>query len=68
MKKLLAYLKPYKKETVISPLFKLLEAIFDLLVPLVIKEIIDEGIVGGNTGAIWRWCGVLSISCRARSM
>ncbi len=59
MKKLLAYLKPYKKETVISPLFKLLEAIFDLLVPLVIKEIIDSGITDGNTGAIWQWCGVL---------
>lgn len=48
MKKLLKYLRPYTRETVISPLFKFLEAIFDLLVPLVVKYIIDEGI--GNRG------------------
>ncbi len=44
MKKLLKYLKPYKKESIISPLFKLLEAIFDLLVPIVVQQIIDVGI------------------------
>ena len=44
MKKLLKYLKPYTKECIISPLFKLLEAVFDLLVPLVVKTIIDDGI------------------------
>lgn len=48
MKKLLKYLKPYKKETVISPLFKLLEAIFDLLVPLVVRDIIDNGVIRGR--------------------
>ena len=44
MKKLLVYLKSYRKETILAPLFKFLEAIFDLLVPLVVKQIIDVGI------------------------
>lgn len=52
MKKLLKYLKPYTKECIISPLFKLLEAIFDLLVPLVVKTIIDDGIATGNKTVI----------------
>jgi len=60
MKRLLAYLKPYKKECVISPLFKLLEAIFDLLVPLVVKDIIDVGIASGDKPHIWIMCGVLA--------
>lgn len=69
MKKLLKYLKPYRKECVISPLFKLLEAIFDLLVPIVVKLIIDEGIANGSAsspipgadgyGFIGMMCGVL---------
>jgi len=52
MKKLLKYLRPYKKECIISPLFKLLEAMFDLMVPLVVKVIIDEGIAKGDSGII----------------
>ncbi len=44
MKKLLPYLQPYRRECIISPLFKLLEAAFDLLVPIVVKLIIDAGI------------------------
>ena len=52
MKKLLKYLKPYTKESIISPLFKLLEAIFDLLVPLVVKQIIDRGIPSGDKSYI----------------
>lgn len=52
MKKLLKYLKPYTKESIISPLFKLLEAIFDLLVPLVVKQIIDRGIPSGDKAYI----------------
>ena len=52
MKKLLKYLRPYKKECIISPLFKLLEAMFDLMVPLVVKVIIDEGIAKGDRGII----------------
>ena len=61
MKKLLVYLKPYKKETVISPLFKLLEAIFDLLVPIVVKLIIDIGIENRNKPYILGMCGVLAL-------
>ncbi len=52
MKKLLVYLKDYKKETVLAPLFKLLEAFFELLVPLVVAGIIDRGIEGGDKGYI----------------
>ena len=59
MKKLLKYLKPYTKECILSPLFKLLEAIFDLLVPLVVKTIIDDGIATGNKSVIGSCFGVL---------
>ncbi len=59
MKKLYAYLADYKKETVLAPLFKLLEAIFDLLVPLVVKEIIDTGIANGDKPYIWKMTGLL---------
>lgn len=59
MKKLLKYLKPYTKESIISPLFKLLEAIFDLLVPLVVKDIIDTGIPTGDTAFIAGRFGIL---------
>ncbi len=52
MKKLLVYLKDYKKETVLAPLFKLLEAFFELLVPLAVAGIIDRGIEGGDRGYI----------------
>ncbi len=50
MKKLLGFLKPYKKETVLGPLFKLFEALLELFVPLVIAEIIDVGIARGEEG------------------
>ena len=59
MKKLLKYLKPYTKECIISPLFKLLEAVFDLLVPLVVKTIIDNGIATGNKTVIGTCFGIL---------
>lgn len=52
MKKLLVYLKDYKKESVLAPLFKLLEAFFELLVPLVMAGIIDSGIENGDRGYI----------------
>lgn len=48
MKKILKYLKNYKKECVIAPLFKMLEASFELTVPLVVAAIIDKGIYGGE--------------------
>ena len=59
MKKLLPYLKPYTKESIISPLFKLLEAGFDLMVPIIVKEMMDQGIQNGNRPVIWGLCGVL---------
>lgn len=52
MKKLLVYLKPYKKECICAPLFKMLEATFELFVPLVIASIIDVGIAGQDKGYI----------------
>ncbi len=59
MKKLLVFLKPYRKEAVISPLFKLLEAVFDLLVPIVVKQIIDVGILRGDTPYVLKMCLIL---------
>lgn len=59
MKKLLVYLKDYKKETVLAPLFKMLEATFELFVPLVMAAIIDRGIGGGNTPYVFRMGGIL---------
>ena len=59
MKKLLKYLKPYTKECILSPLFKLLEAIFDLLVPLVVKTIIDDGIAAKDSRVIGSCFGIL---------
>ena len=59
MKKLLPYLSPYKKESAIAPLFKLLEALFELFVPLVMASIIDRGIGGGDRGHIARMCALL---------
>ena len=52
MKKLMIYLKDYKKESVLAPLFKLLEAFFELLVPLVMANIIDRGIADKDMGYI----------------
>ena len=59
MKDLLRYLKNYKKECVLAPLFKMLEAIFELFVPLVVASIIDKGIGGGDRTHIIKCCGVM---------
>ena len=59
MKTLLAYLKGYKKESILAPLFKMLEATFDLLVPMVVADIIKVGIANGDTTYIWTRCGLL---------
>lgn len=59
MKSLVKYLRNYKKETVLSPLFKLLEATFELFVPLVMASIIDKGIGNGDKGYILKMCLVL---------
>ena len=52
MKRLLVYLKDYKKESFFAPLFKMLEAIFELIVPLVVASIIDNGILKNNISYI----------------
>ena len=52
MKRLIMYLKDYKKESILAPLFKLLEAFFELMVPLVMANIIDYGISNRNMGYI----------------
>ena len=59
MRKLLVFLKDYKKESIIAPLFKMLEALFDLLVPLVVASIINKGIKYGDKQYIYQMCGVL---------
>lgn len=59
MWKLLVYLKEYKKESVLGPLFKLLEASFELLVPLVMASIIDTGIKNGDRRYVFLMGGVL---------
>jgi ATP-binding cassette subfamily B multidrug efflux pump len=61
MRKLLKYLKDYKKQTVLAPLFKLLEACFDLFVPLVIASIINTGIANNDTGYIVKMCALLLV-------
>ncbi|MDE6905229.1 MAG: ABC transporter ATP-binding protein/permease [Lachnospiraceae bacterium] len=59
MKNLLIYLKDYKKECVLAPLFKMLEAIFELFVPLVMASVIDVGIAEGDTSYIIKMCLIL---------
>lgn len=59
MKKLLIYLKNYKKESVLAPLFKMLEATFELIVPLVVASIIDNGIKNGDLNLVIRKAGTL---------
>ncbi len=59
MKKLLVYLKGYRKECILAPLFKMLEASFELFVPLVIKQIIDVGIENQDMAYVWKMAGLL---------
>ena len=61
MIKLRRYLAYYKKECIIGPLCKLFEAILELLVPLVMAGIIDNGVRNGDTAYIWRMGGLLVI-------
>ena len=56
---MLTHLNGYKREAVLAPLFKMLEATFDLLVPMVVADIIKVGIAGGDTTYIWTRCGLL---------
>lgn len=59
MKKLLRFLRNYKKQLIFGPFFKLLEAIFELIVPIVMSKIIDNGIAGGDSGYIFRMSGLI---------
>lgn len=59
MKNLLKYLKNYSRESVIAPLFKMLEASFELLIPMVMAEIIDVGIKNTDQPYIWKMCAVM---------
>lgn len=69
MKKLLRFMKDYKKESVLAPLFKMLEASFELLVPIVMKYIIDVGIKNKDEGYIGIMClimvllGIIGLVC-----
>ena len=69
MTKLLVYLKDYKKESVLGPLFKLLEASFELIVPLVVASMIDVGIANSDRGYILKMClimaalGLIGLTC-----
>ena len=53
MLKLVKYLKKYRKNVILGPIFKLTEAVFELIVPLVMAKIIDVGIANKDSGYIW---------------
>ena len=59
MKKLLRFMRGYEKQCVLGPLFKLLEASFELLIPLVVAQIVDVAIAEGNGGYAAKMCGVM---------
>lgn len=69
MKKLLKYMRGYGKQCVLGPLFKLLEATFELFIPLVVAAIVDTGIGNGDSGYIFKMClvmialGVIGLIC-----
>lgn len=69
MKKLRKYMRGYEKECILGPLFKLLEATFELLIPLVVAKIVDVGIAGGNQKTIVLLClemvglGIVGLLC-----
>lgn len=67
MNKLITYLKEYKKESILAPLFKLLESLMDLLVPLAVAAIINRGIAGHDTGVVIRYF-ILLIALAAMGM
>ncbi len=59
MRKLLKYFKGYRLQAVCAPLFKIIEVVFELLVPLVVADIVDTGIPAGDKPYIYKMCGVL---------
>lgn len=69
MNGILRYLKAYKKESILAPLFKMLEAAFELLIPIVMANIIDVGISSGDVGYVIKMClvmillGIIGLAC-----
>lgn len=63
MKRVFGYLAKFKKEAVLAPLFKMLEATFELLVPLVVKSLVDVGIKNADKPYILAMCGLLVLFC-----
>ncbi len=69
MRKLFKYLKPYRLQSILAPLFKMLEASFELLLPLVVASIVDRGIGGGNQtyvfqmGGLMLLLGIIGLAC-----
>ena len=61
MKKLLVFLKDYKKESILGPLSKLLEASFELIIPLVVASMIDVGIANSDKGYVGKMCLIMAI-------
>ena len=61
MKQLLSYFKPYLKESFLAPLFKLLEAVFELLVPMIIAGIVDQSLPKKDQGHLWMQMGFLFV-------
>ena len=59
LKLVLRHLKGYEKQCILGPLFKLLEASFELLIPLVVARIVDEGILRGDTAYVVKMCGIM---------
>lgn len=69
MRKLFKYMRSYRKECILGPLFKLLEASFELLIPLVVARIVDVGIKNNDNGQIFHMClvmillGIVGLAC-----
>ena len=61
MKHVLKYLKGFEKQCILGPLFKLLEASFELLIPLVVASIVDKGILCSDTGYVVKMCILMII-------
>lgn len=59
MKRILKFLRHHKKESILAPAFKMLEALFDLLVPLLMADIINRGIASGDDGYVLTGCGIM---------
>ena len=59
MKRLLCYLRDYRKEAICAPIFKILEASFELCIPLVVAAMIDKGIPSGDRGYLLKMCGLM---------